>query len=316
MNFNKRIREKIIADFSERGYSFSMFKADRDKQKYHINERNFFNKVLRNELKLEKEFLNLLVMKNEQLATVMSDYIFRTDGRKRKLCNPDHNILPLKDFVMIHIMITNNYRVLKENFLNGMNYQGMVLFRNTIELTELSIGILGDNELHQFYRKDIRPDIDGGVYQSLKFGRVKSKTYHIMKWVKSLPNNNFPQGLWDDYLLIRQNLYEASSKHTHSNFESIVSNAFVKHIDSKEIGDNDTMMLNIGGIISTHSKNSIRDVLIYEAISYMIFIILLIEKYKLPFRYFGKDANYTIALSKMGLELIHEYLHPASPDVS
>ena len=37
-------------------------------------------------------------------------------------------------------------------FLNGKDYQGKVLFRNTIELTELCISILGDEEFYYFFK--------------------------------------------------------------------------------------------------------------------------------------------------------------------
>lgn len=291
--------------FASDTYSYAMFQSDSREQQHYTKERTFFNSVLKRELREEKEHLELMLLKNEQLSRSLSAYFFR-DASESKRHDAGHDVPALKDFTLIHIVLTNNYRVLKDNLLNGMTYQALVLFRNTIELTELAICLLGDERVHGFYRKDI----ENGLFQSIKFGTLKIKTVAIMKWVKALPNNNFPQELWAEYLTIRQQLYEDSSKHTHSNFGSIVTNAFVTPIPSAKLEDDgDFMMPNLGGIISVQSKPKIKEILLYEYFSYLVLIILLIEKHKLPFKHFGEKSSYTTALTKVGMDLVVEYLH-------
>jgi len=218
-----------------------------------------------------------------------------------------HNSKQLKDFVLIHIVISNNYTAMKDAFFKGLTYQALVIFRNTIELTELAIGILGDEELHEFYRKTINTK-DGEHFQSIKFGTIRKKTEKVFSWIKSLPNNNIDPELWDGYLITRNNLYDSSSRFSHSNFASIYSNAYVTPLANRHMNFKEQVMSNIGGIINQKTKTAISEAIIYESTSYMIFVILLVEKYRLPFKYFNESAMFTTALTKISWDLIGQYI--------
>jgi hypothetical protein len=215
--------------------------------------------------------------------------------------------MQLKDFAMIQIVIGNNYKSIMENFLHGLNYQAKVLFRNTIELTELAIGILGDEELHGFYRKSKDNQGTRG-FVSLKYNTIRSRTEKILKWVKALPNNNIDPLFWDGYAKSRQNLYEHSSSFIHSNFESIYTNAYVQPISNRYVNFSESVVPGIGGMINIESKDSITEVLIYENISFFVILILLIEKYNLPLKYFDQDAVYASVLVKSSWDLLGRYI--------
>ena len=303
-NLRQRILKEIKTEFAQ-SYSIEQFKNDQAQQKHIRKEKAFFNSVLCKELKLEFDYLQLIIDKNEQLSSSLNSYVMSKD--KPSLKNKKHNSLQLKDFVLTHIVIINNYIAMKDAFFKGLTYQGLVIFRNTIELTELAIGILGNQELHDFYRKTINAK-EGEDYQSVKFGAIKKKTGKILSWIKSLPNNNIDPELWDGYLITRSNLYESSSRFSHSNFASIYSNAYVTPLANRHMDVKELVMSNIGGIINQKTKTAISEAIIYESISYMIFVILLVEKYKLPFKYFNESAMFTTVLTKISWDLIGQYI--------
>lgn len=303
-NLRQHILKEIQAEFPQ-SYSTEQFKNDQAQQKHTRKEKAFFNGVLRKELKLEFDYLQLIIDKNEQLSYSLNRYVMSKDKRSSK--NKKHNSLQLKDFVLIHIVISNNYIAMKDAFWKGLTYQGLVIFRNTIELTELAIGILGDEDLHQFYRKTITTK-EGEDFQSLKVGTIRKKTGKILSWIKSLPNNNIDPELWDGYLITRNNLYDSSSRFSHSNLASIYSNAYVTPLANKHMDVKELLMSNIGGTINQKTKTTISEAIIYESISYMIFIIILVEEYRLPFKYFNESAMFTTALSKISWDLIGDYL--------
>jgi len=305
MNIKKRIKEKINDEFYPDGYSFEMFETDIEGQKKQFKDQTFLIGAFRRELKLEKDFLELIVNKNDQLVTALDGYLL-SEKKHNRLSNL-HTYMQLKDFTLIQITIANNYRAVKDLLLKGLTYQALVLFRNIIEITELAIGILGDGDLHKYYRQDSTGDYPES--KSIKFNTIKTKTNKILHWIKSLPNQNLSTEIWDVYLSVRDDLYENSSKHVHSNFTKIIINAYVKPMAVKKFEiDEDLVIINLGGMITDQTKMTIRDVLIYESLSSRILAILLIEKYKMPFKYFGDASKYTTALFKISSDLLKEYL--------
>lgn len=303
----KNLRQQILKEVKEFNYDYSVeqFKKDHAQQKHIRGERAYVNRVLSRELKLEFDFLQLIIDKNEQLSNSLNNYIMNFKKPVPKI--KKHNSMQLKDFVMIHIILSNNYKTMKEAFYKGLTYQALIIFRNTIELTELAIGILSNHELHEFYRKTIKTK-HGEDYSSIKFNTIKKRTSEILRWIKTLPNITIDPKLWDGYLETRNNLYENSSRFSHSNFGNIYTNAYVTPLITKYMNFEDGLMSNIGGIINQKTKAVISEITIYESMSYMIFLILLIEKYQLPFKYFKESANFAMALSKISWDLNGRYL--------
>lgn len=303
-NLRQKINREIKMKFVDI-YSIAQFRKDQTEQNRVRKDKTYLNNVLAGELKLEFDFFQLIIDKNEQLSHSLDKYLMKLDKQApdKKL----HSNIQLKDFILIHVVISNNYKAIKDAFKKGLTYQALVIFRNTIELTELAIGILGDSELQKFYRKTISTK-DGEGYQSVKFGTVMKKTGKILTWIKSLENISVDPELWDGYMDIRSNLYESSSRFSHSNFASIYTNAYVTPLMKRHMDFEDGIMSNVGGIITQKTKTAISEVIIYESISYMICVILLIEKHRLPFKYFNESGGYTTALSKLCWDLIGEYI--------
>ncbi|MGG7440194.1 hypothetical protein ACQ7CU_19180 [Chryseobacterium arthrosphaerae] len=87
---------------------------------------------------------------------------------------------------MIFTVITNNYITLKDLFIHGKDYQAKIIFRNTIELTELCISILGNEEFYTFFQKENNVEDPTKNFQTLKYDGIKKKLQII--FLKKLKN--------------------------------------------------------------------------------------------------------------------------------
>jgi hypothetical protein len=205
---------------------------------------------------------------------------------------------------MIFTVITNNYVALKDLFLNGKDYQAKVLFRNTIELTELCISILGNEDFYNFFKKQNNVDEPSKNFQTLKYDGIKRTSNNIIKEIKKLPSNNIDDELWNEYTKMRDEYYDDTSKHIHSNFFNLISNSHVSLIDDYELGLSDEVIHNFNGLINENTKKNIDDLILYDSISFMILIILIIENHKLSFGKLDYKNDYLTIFSAYNWELL------------
>lgn len=288
-------------------YSFEEFKKDFENQKKESKKYIFLNQYFRNKLKPEKEYLDFLVTKNSQLVSSLHHYFDNSEKAKIDYDKKTYTYKVLNDFWKIFIVISNNYKTLKYLYLNGMDYQAKIIFRNTIELTELCISILGNEEFYSFFKKQNNTDNPELIFQTIKFGTTKKTTNKVISHIKEFPNNNVPKELWNHYIQIRQEYYEDSSRHVHSNYLNIMLGSYVPVMKTKFL-ENDMMLMNLGGHINDKTKSNIKDIIIYDSISYLILLILIIDKHKLYFAKIDTKKEFLIMLSKFNWDLLSSIL--------
>lgn len=146
------------------------------------------------------------------------------------------------------------------------------------------------------------------MFPTLKFNTIKKSTKKIIEVIKQIPNNNFPKEIWDEYLHIRQKFYEDTSRHIHSNFLNLMLGSYVQTIETDITDIKEMMIYNLGGIINAETKQNFKNMILYDAISYMIILILIIENHKLFFGKLNKDISHLTVLSKFNWDLLSQIL--------
>ncbi|MGK4566305.1 hypothetical protein [Flavobacterium sp. 3HN19-14] len=284
------------------GYSYEHFQKDYSDQKKRTVDFKFVNSYLKRHLKFEKEYLEFLTFKNFEFVETLHRYFDRSEKASMDYNKKSYSYKALNDFWKIYLVISNNFKSMADLHLNGMDYQAKAVFRNTIELTELCICVLGDEEFYSFFKKQTGAIQPENEFQTIKFGTAKKTTAKVIDSLKNIPSNNIPGDLWDHYLNLRQNFYEESSRYAHSNFLNIFFSSYVKPIESKFI-DKEILLMNLGGYVNERTKQNINNIVIYDTISFIIILILMIENHKLPFSKFGENYKYSAFLSKLNWDL-------------
>ena len=152
-NLKKLLKEIFEEEISLPKYSFEMFTKDQNKIQEHFITNGKIRSFFRNKIKFEKDYLQFIIEKNSLLVLTLQNYFEKTKKAKKVFGVNSYSYNSLNDFWKIFVVITNNYISLKHLFLNGFDYQGKVIFRNTIELTEICICLLGDQKFYTFFRK-------------------------------------------------------------------------------------------------------------------------------------------------------------------
>ena len=303
------IKEKIQNEINSGRYpfkySYEQFLNDSNNYNELTNSVKLFNDELKKDLDFEAEYFDFIINKNTQLILSLRKYFSENGKAKKDYSITSYSYNVMNHFWMIFTIITNNYISLKELFINGKDYQGKVLFRNTIELTELCISILGNEEFYTFFKKENNVNNPSKNYQTLKFDSIRKTSNKIIEKIKKLPKNNIDKELWDEYLKMRDEYYDDTSKHIHSNFFNLMSNSYVPLKYSGELDlPEDSLVHNLSGIISAKTENNIEQVILYDSISYMILMILLIETHKLHFSKLDYKTDYLTILSANNWELL------------
>jgi hypothetical protein len=274
----------------------------------HFNDFKFINKYYKKHFSLEKEYFELLILKNSQLILSLNFYFNNSKKARKDYDKKSFSYKCLDDFWKVFTVINNNYIALKDLLLNGKDYQAKVIFRNTIELTELSICFLGDEEFYSFFKTQNKSRGGELAFQTVKFQTIKKTTLKIISQIKLMPNNNIPHELWTEYLELRQDFYEDTSQHIHSNFLNLMLGSHVQMIETDH-QKKDRMIMNLGGIVNKETGKNIKNVITYDAISYMIILILLISKHKLFFAKLDKNVSHLTILSKLNWDLLPEIIN-------
>jgi hypothetical protein len=289
-------------------YSYQKFIEDNKSQKEHFERYQHFNSLYLKELKLESDYLKFIIEKNSQLVLTLEDYFNYSKKAKKDYKNKSYSYRVLNDFWKIFIVITNNYISLADLFLKGFDFQAQVIFRNTIELTEICIGILGNEEFYNFFKTQNHIDTPDAPFRTMKYVTLRKINQRIIDQIKSLKNNNLPQEVWDEYLQARQHLYEKTSRHVHANFLNLMFGSHVPIRIETPKCKGDFMLMNLGGLINDESKNNIKKLAYYDSVSYMILMILLIEMHELNFGKMRKNVEYLTILSTLNRDLVHRVI--------
>ncbi|QOZ86122.1 hypothetical protein [Riemerella anatipestifer] len=302
------IKEKLEIDIDEGRfpfkYSYEQYLKDNSEFNNLMETTKLLNEEFKKDLEFDIEYFDFIINKNTQLVLSLSEYFDKTEKAKNDYSIESYSYNSLNHFWMVFTVITNNYIALKELFTNGKDYQGKVLFRNTIELTELCIGILGDEEFYNFFKKENNVNHPTKNYQTLKFDVIKKVSNKIITQIKNLPNNNMNNELWDEYLKMRNEYYDDTSKHTHSNFFNLMLNSHVPLKNNEQLGLSDLIIHNLNGIISVKTDENIDQVFLYDSISYMILVILIVDKHKLNFNKLDVKKDYLAILTGNNWELL------------
>jgi len=285
-------------------YSYEQFQNDTNNYKELIGSVKLLNNDLRTDLNFEAEYFDFIINKNTQLILSLREYFQVSEKAEKDYSTSEYSYNVINHFWMIFTVISNNYISLKDLFLNCKDYQGKVLFRNTIELTELCISILGDEEFYNFFKKENNVNHSSKNYQTLKFDSIKKKSNKIIQEIKKLPKNNIDKELWDEYLKMRDEYYDDTSQHIHSNFFNLMLNSHIPLKNYKDLDLSESLVHNLTGIISSKTKKNIEHVILYDSISYMILMILLVDNHKLHFSKLDYKTNYLIILSANNWELL------------
>lgn len=304
------IRRKLQKELKNLPFEYSSehYKKQNLLLEEHFKNFKYINDFYRRNFTLEKEYFKFLILKNTQLVLSLHHYFDKTNKAKEDYPENSFHYKCLNDFWKIFTVITNNYIVLNELLLNGKDYQAKIIFRNTIELSELCICILGNESFYHFFKKENDVDNPKYMFQTLKFNTIKKSTQKVIESIKQLPNNNLPKEVWDEYLQIRQEFYKDTSEHIHPNFLNLMFGSHIQMIETDIIDVKGMMLHNLGGIINSETKQNLKNIIMYDSITYMIILILIIENHKLCFSKLDKDVNHLTILSKFNWDLLSHIL--------
>lgn len=300
----RKLEKEIDSNRFSFNYSYEKFLEDMNVTIENSKTIESLNKYFQRNLKFEKEYLDFVIRKNSQLVKSLRHYFVSSKKAKKDYKQDSYSFNVLNHFWMIFTVITNNYITLKNLLIQGKDYQAKVIFRNTIELTELCISILGNEEYYNFFRKQNNIDHPVNNFQTLKYDGVKRTSNKIIKEIKELPNNNIDEELWSEYKKMRDEYYDDTSKHIHSNFFNLITNSHVSLINDNELGVDNMVIHNLNGVINDKTKKNIDDLILYDSISFMILLMLIIENHKLPFQKLDYKNDYLVILSAYNWELL------------
>lgn len=310
-NFKTLIKKKLLEDIKSFPFDYSY--DEYTKLNYEINEHfkhyGYINTFYKLKFKAEKEYFKFIILKNSLLVLSLKYYFENSQKAEEDYLPTSYSYKCINDFWKIFTVISNNYLVLKDLLLNGKDFQAKTIFRNTIELTELCICILGNEEFYNFFKKKNDIEEPKKMFQTLKFNTIKKTTNTIINEIKDIPSNNLPSLLWDNYLELRQDFYEDSSRHIHSNFLNLMLGSHVEMIETDAIEVKELLIHNLGGVINTETEKSLKNIFTYDSISYTIILIMLIEKHKLFFGKLDKNAYHLTVLSKYNWELLGKIIN-------
>ncbi len=179
-----KLKEEIEAKRFSFDYSYDEFLSDKKEYDELSNHINLLNKYFEKELKFEKEYFDFIIRKNSQLISSFKHY-FDKSKAKKDYAEESYSYKVLNHFWMIFTIITNNYITLKDLFIQGKDYQAKIIFRNTIELTELCISILGNEEFYNFFQKQNNVEDPTKNFQTLKFEGIKKLQIRFLKKSKN-----------------------------------------------------------------------------------------------------------------------------------
>lgn len=141
--YNSKKLQKELKDFPFE-YSFEDFKKQNLLLQKHFKYYKQVNNFYRKSFTLEKEYFKFIILKNSQFVLSLRHYFEKTNKAIKDYPENSFHYKCLNDFWKIFTVITNNYIAINDLLLNGKDYQAKIIFRNTIELSELCICILGD----------------------------------------------------------------------------------------------------------------------------------------------------------------------------
>jgi hypothetical protein len=281
-------------------FTFQNYREARNEYRELIKSRRLFNSYYqRKTLQFEVDYMNFMCEKNSQLALVLDDYFFRSEKAQADYGQDTFSYKAIRELTNIFIVIANNSFAMRNLVLGGLDFQAKVIFRNTIELTELCMCVLQEETFLDFFREEIVNERSEPVYKSIKYQSIKKTTNQVIEFVKTQTKGTLPPEFWEDFLRTRAGFYEDSASHVHANFMSIALGGHVHDID-----DDSRVLLNVGGLVNRSTKNVVKQILIYDSISYMVILILMINKHELFFKKFNRGYDYLTVLSKTNWDML------------
>jgi hypothetical protein len=304
------INKKLQSDLRNFPFKYSIDEFNKDKKRIdeHLNNVKHINRHYAKQFDFQKQYFNFLIRKNSQLILSLKYYFDKSQKAKDDYSPESFTYKALNDFWKLFTVVTNNYIVLRDLLLNGGDYQAKIIFRNTLELSELLICILGDEKFYTFFKKKNTATDIHSTFSTMKFDTLRKTTHKIIEQIKLMPNINIPAELWGEYLKMRQDFYKDTSKHIHSNFLNLMLGSHVQMLIGPDSIEEDMMVLNLGGLINTSTKKNINDVLIYDSITYLVLLVLIVEKHKLFFAKIEKDLTHLTILSKLNWDLLTQII--------
>src|SRR5690606_9160588 len=137
----RKLEKEIDSNRFSFNYSYEKFLEDMNVTIENSKTIESLNKYFQRNLKFEKEYLDFVIRKNSQLVKSLRHYFVSSKKAKKDYKQDSYSFNVLNHFWMIFTVITNNYITLKNLLIQGKDYQAKVIFRNTIELTELCINL-------------------------------------------------------------------------------------------------------------------------------------------------------------------------------
>lgn len=283
-------------------FTMKQYRESRSKLRYFLNSGKVFNTFFKKKsLALEAAYLTFICEKNMQLVLTLNQYFGKGKMSKRHYRAGTYSHRALVDFSHVFVVISNNYITMQRLIFSGMDFQANVIFRNTIELTELCFCLLHKESFLKFVREEKNNSKNEILYKTIKYKSIKKTSSDVIEYIKSR-TNPLPPKFWDEYMKTREHYYEETSNHVHSNFITLMRAACVPMIDS------DSMLMNVGGFVNKGTKALARQIAFYDALSYMILMILMIDQHNLYFKKFGKSTEYLTVLSMANWNLLKHML--------
>ena len=243
-----------------------------DELRQDINKTRNENSVkLFRELGIESYFYDLLILEHLSLFACLFKYCYIEEHNDRASVN---------FLSLLLLSLHKNMISMKMNLEMGFNQQANLIFRNYIELSELSLAFLIDDEIYSSYTED-----------------EDNNSANLKKWLKIKPgkvhaiiNTAFEKisdlkGYGEILHELRNNLYKKASDFTHGAAWTILSESMAYD------GTNEESNFQITGSINNNIKNTFYEILIYSKLFLFSFIVLLVNNRKITFEKFGDDGK-------------------------
>lgn len=218
-------------------------------------------------MNIESYFYDLLILEHLSLFACLFKYCYVEEHNDRAAVN---------FLSLLLLSLHKNMISMKMNLEMGFNQQANLIFRNYIELSELSLAFLIDDEIYSSYTED-----------------EDDSSTHLKKWLKTKPgkihaiiNTEFEKisdlkGYGEILHELRNNLYKKASDFTHGAAWTILSESMAFD------GTNEESCFQITGSINNNIKNTFYEILIYSKSFLFSFIVLLVRNRKITFDKFG-----------------------------
>lgn len=244
-------------------------------------------------------FFELIILEHQSLFITLIERFNHTKTEFDGINNETYTFKSVSFLCHLLNLIINNLITMQDIMKKGYNHQVNLIFRNYIELSEISIAILLNESFFNIYTSE--PLSPAEINR--KWKEVKPEKVHKLIG-QEFQNSLDLKSPWEDYMdEIRNSLYSKTSGFVHGNSYRVLTESYSKEIDK------DIYTLTSLGLISDNLRETFNEIVIYSKTYIKNVIIFLVKNHKLNFNRFEQDGRDHIFLTSVSDYMFEEFVH-------